>query len=212
LQNETAAFAYLATEFCCPTRNLGEFVCLIFPFIRSQLSATLAHEMTALDDIKELGRETSAFNRKLVRALIDEERGDRMAERISALRDSLLGSPGEMIAFYKVTDVLTRRMTTADAVTVWKKTRRLLLAMKREWESVEKFGEPEIDGIVAYYCKVLDDLATKAGREYRSYAETAHLLSSPANASRLADALYETATGRAQEMTLAELAMHSGVR
>jgi hypothetical protein len=21
LQNETAAFAYLATEFCCPTRN-----------------------------------------------------------------------------------------------------------------------------------------------------------------------------------------------
>jgi hypothetical protein len=46
-------------------------------------------QMTALDDIKELGRETSASNRKLVRALNDEERTDRMAERISALRDSI---------------------------------------------------------------------------------------------------------------------------
>lgn len=62
-----------------------------------------------------------------------------------------------------------------------------------------------------HYCKVLEDLATKAGREYRSYAETAHLLNSPANAKRLADALYQTATGRAEKMTLAELALYSGV-
>lgn len=168
--------------------------------------------MTTLDDIKELGRETSAFDRDLIRALTEDERSDRMAQRTSTLRDRLLDAPGEIIAFYKTTDLLTRRMATPDAVRVWKKTRRILLARKRQWENVEKFGELEVDGIVAHYCKVLDDLATKALLEYRSYAETAHLLNSQANANRLADALYETATGRAQEMTLAQLAIHSGVR
>jgi len=167
--------------------------------------------MTILDDIKEIERETSAFNRKLLRALI-EEHDERMADKISALRDTLLDAPGESIAFYKMTDLLTRRMTTDDAVSVWRKTRRRFLTMKKEWESVEKFGEPEIDGIVMHLCKVLGRLASEAEREYRSYAETAHLLDSRANANRLADALYETATGRAREMTLDELALRSGTR
>ena len=167
--------------------------------------------MTALDDIKVIEREASAFDRKLVRALI-EEHANRVEERIRGLRDTLLDAPGEIIAFYKMTDLLTRRMTTENAVQVWKKTRRMLLARKKVWEKVEKFDDPEIDGIVVHYCKVLGDLAAKAAREYRSYAETAHLLDSPANASRLADALYETASGRAKEMTLDQLAIRSGVR
>jgi hypothetical protein len=167
--------------------------------------------MTALDDIKELDRETSAFNRKLLRALL-EERQERMEEKIAALRDTLLDAPGQIIAFYKMTDLLTRRMTTKDAVAVWKKTRRTLLSQKRQWENVEKFGEPDIDGIVAHFCKVLGDLAEKALREYRSYVETAYLLDSPANERRLAEAHYESATGRAREMTLDELAIPSGAR
>ena len=167
--------------------------------------------MTALDDIKEIEREATAFDRKLVRALI-EEHANRIEERIRGLRDTLLDAPGEIIAFYKMTDLLTRRMTTENAVTVWKKTRRMLLARKKEWENIEKFDDPEIDGIVVHYCKILGDLAAKAAREHRSYAETAHLLNSPANASRLADALYETASGRAKEMTLDQLAIRSGVR
>ena len=145
-----------------------------------------------------------------MRALALEERSEKLAGQKSALRDTLLDAPGEIIAFYKITDLLTRRMTTKDAVAVWKKTRRTLLTQKRQWESVEKFGEPDIDGIVAHYCKVLGDLAEKALREYRSYVETAYLLDSPANERRLADALYESATGRAREMTLAELAISSG--
>src|SRR6516165_9018186 len=78
--------------------------------------------MTALDDIKEIEREASAFDRKLLRALT-EERANRIEERIRGLRDTLLDAPGEIIAFYKMTDLLTRRMTTENAVTVWKKTR-----------------------------------------------------------------------------------------
>jgi hypothetical protein len=162
--------------------------------------------MTVLDDIKEIERDASAFNRKLLRALI-EEHDQAVAEKRSALRDTLLDAPGESIAFYKTTDLLTRRMSTEDAVKVWRKTRRRFLAMKREWERVEKFGDPDIDGIVMHLCKVLARLARDAEREYRSYAETAYLLDSPANVNRLADALYETATGRAREMTLDELAL-----
>lgn len=167
--------------------------------------------MTVLDDIKEIERQTTAFNRRLLRALI-EELDEKMAADMSALRDVLLDAPGENIAFYKTTDLLSRRMSTTDAVTVWRKTRRIFLRMKKEWESVEKFGEPEIDGIVTHLCKVLERLAAEAQREYRSYAETAYLLDSPANVNRLADALCETATGRAREMTLAELALPSGAR
>jgi hypothetical protein len=164
--------------------------------------------MTALDDIKELDRETSAFNRKLLGALLKEQQ-ERMEEKIAALRDTLLDAPGQIIAFYKMTDLLTRRMSTKDAVAVWKKTRRTLLSQKRQWENVKKFGEPDIDGIVAHICEVCGDLAAKALREYRSYAETAYLLDSPANERRLADALYESGKGRAREMTLEELAIPS---
>jgi len=167
--------------------------------------------MTVLDDIKEIERETTAFNRRLLRALV-EELDEKLAADMSALRDVLLDAPGENIAFYKTTDLLSRRMSTTDAVTVWRKTRRIFLRMKKEWESVEKFGDPDIDGIVTHLCKVLERLAAEAQREYRSYAETAYLLDSPANVNRLADALYETATGRAREMTLAELALPSSAR
>jgi len=132
-----------------------------------------------------------------------------MEEKIAALRDTLLDAPGQIIAFYKMTDLLTRRMSTKDAVAVWKKTRRTLLSQKRQWENVEKFGEPDIDGIVAHNCEVFGDLAAKALREYRSYAETTYLLDSPANERRLADALYESAKDRAREMTLEELAIPS---
>ena len=83
--------------------------------------------MTALDDIKELDRENSAFNRKLLGALLEEHQ-ERMEEKIAALRDTLLDAPGKIIAFYKMTDLLTRRMSTKDAVVVWKKTGRTLLA------------------------------------------------------------------------------------
>ena len=83
------------------------------------------------------------------------------------------------------------------------------LISKKAGENVEKFGEPDIDGTVAHNCEVFGDLAAKALREYRSYAETTYLLDSPANERPLADALYESAKDRAREMTLEELAIPS---
>jgi hypothetical protein len=54
---------------------------------------------------------------------------------------------------------------------------------------------PQIDGIVEHYCKVLRDLVEKADQEYRSYSETAYLLGSPANARRLREAIEEAESG-----------------
>jgi hypothetical protein len=196
-----------------PMALLNVFVCRncrIFLFARllwMLLNADALQKMTMLDDIAEIERETSAFYRNLLHGLFEENE-----ENESALRDSLLDAPGQSIAFYKTTDLLTRRMTTEDAVRVWGKTRRWFLRTKKQWESVEKFGEPDIDGIVEHFCKVLDRLARDAQRQYRSYAETAHLLEAPANANRLAAALYEATTGRAQEMTLDELRIRSSGR
>jgi hypothetical protein len=168
--------------------------------------------MTVLDDIKELGRETSASNRKLVRALTKEELADRMAERIRAHRDTLLDASGGAYALYKIADFSARRIPVEMAVELWKETRHQFRAMRKQWESVEKFDEPEIDGIIEHLCKVLRDLAEKADQEYRAYTETAHLLDSPANAKRLAEALDEANSGRAKEMTLDELRSHSSGR
>ena len=56
-------------------------------------------------------------------------------------------------------------------------------------------ADPQIDGIVEHYCKVLRNLAEKADQEYRSYSETAYLLRAPANADRLREAIKEADRG-----------------
>jgi hypothetical protein len=97
---------------------------------------------------------------------------------------------------YKVTEVLTREMPLEDAVNVWQQMCEQFSEMFNSWNTIEKMDDPVMDGIVAHYCKVLKRLITKAEREYRSYAETAHLLASPANAKRLKEALEDTRGGR----------------
>ena len=147
--------------------------------------------MIELDDIKDFALATATSNRELVRALAEEE----LARKTSALRDTLLDAPGEAIALYKVTELTTRRIPIELAVMTWEVTRQNFREMLEQWRNVEKFEDPIIDGIVEHLCKVLRDLASKADQEYRSYAETAYLLSSPANAKRLTEAIEEARSG-----------------
>jgi hypothetical protein len=148
--------------------------------------------MIELDDIKDFALETAASNQKLIRALTEEE----LARKTIALRDSLLDAPGQTHALYKIAEFTTRRVPVELAVTIWEMTRQQFREMLEQWENVEKFGEPDIDGVVEHLCKVLRDAASKADQEYRSYAETAHLLRSPANAKRLAEAIEEARSGK----------------
>jgi hypothetical protein len=70
---------------------------------------------SVLDNIKELGRETAASNRALVRAITLEE----FERAKAALRDRLLDASGPGIALYKVTELMTREIAAETAVAIW---------------------------------------------------------------------------------------------
>src|SRR5260221_3268813 len=147
---------------------------------------------SVLQGIKEFGRETAASNRELVRAMTLEEFERAKAE----LRDRLLDAPGPGIALDKVTELMTREIAAETAVAIWEIARQRFHEMLKEWVNVPKVDDPTVDGIVEHLYKVYGDLAAKADSEYRAYAETAHLLKSPANAKRLKKALEETRSGK----------------
>jgi len=148
---------------------------------------------TGLEDIKQLGRETVELDLAIQRL----GKGKReQAAKLRELRDRLLEAPGQVVAYYKVTEVLTREMSLKDAVNVWQQMREQLSEMFNSWSTSERMNDPVIDGILAHYCEVLKGLIMKAEREYRKYAETAHLLGSSANAKRLKEAFADTRKGR----------------
>jgi hypothetical protein len=161
--------------------------------------------MTELEDIKELGQETVAANRELVRALSQEELIHKISVTRGALRDSLLDAVSSALVFYKVVNFNARRLPIEVSVPMWAEAKRLLTIMVEQWRQIEKTNESDIDGIVEHFAKVFVDLVAKADQEYRSHVETAYLLDSPANAQRLAEAIADAEAGRAKEMTLEEL-------
>jgi hypothetical protein len=141
-----------------------------------------------LEEIKERSRQTNVLNRERLRGLS----ADDLAEKIATLRDSLLDAPGEAQTLFMLADIAARLNEASEiGASVWKETRTTLSNLLNDWQNVEKMLDPQIDSIVEHYCKVLHDLVEKADQEYRSYAETAYLLGSNANAERLHLALEE---------------------
>jgi translation initiation factor 2B subunit (eIF-2B alpha/beta/delta family) len=148
--------------------------------------------MIELDDIKDLATKTATLNRELIRELSKE----KLARKTNALRDRLLDAPAEALSLYRVTEIITRRVSIEFAVEIWNITRQQFREILEPWEHTEKSGEPDIDDVIDHLCKVFRDLAAKANQEYRSYAETLHLLKSPANAQRLTEAIEEARSGK----------------
>jgi hypothetical protein len=145
-----------------------------------------------LEEIKERSRQTTLSNQERLRGLSAED----LAEKITTLRDSLLDAPGEAVAFFTVADIAARlNEETEIGAYIWKETRTTLSNFLNDWQNVEKIGDPQINGIVEHYCKVLRDLVEQADQEYRSYSETAYLLGSKANAERLREANEEADSG-----------------
>lgn len=103
------------------TSLLVRLICLLFD---RNLALRLRLKMTALDDIKELRKETGAASRKLVRALTQEKLAGSMAKKIIALRNTLLDAPGGAYALYRVADFSARRVPVELAIEIWKETRR----------------------------------------------------------------------------------------
>ena len=95
-------------------------------------------------------------------------------------------------------------MNAEAAARIWHQTKRHFLSMRKSWLEAEKMGDPGIDGLVEYTCKVLADLAERADAQYRSYKETAFVLCSPENAKRLTAALEEARSGKLRRWTSVE--------
>ena len=171
--------------------------------------------LSAAEEIEEFGKRTADSNRERLRTLSQESR----ANRIYALRDSLLDGLRQFEGFYRYTVGVTHEgekawrqspaINAEVAAEIWEQARQHFLSMRKGWQEVEKMGEPDIDALVEYTCKVLTELAARADAEYRAYKETAFVLRSPENAKRLEQALAESRNGKLPVFETPEEAMKS---
>jgi hypothetical protein len=155
--------------------------------------------MTALDEIKDLGRQILAAAHDALNKLKAD-----VTESPEDLRNRVLDATAQALTLYKVTDILARRSESAKtAAELWKETRRDFLVLLRRWQTRKPFTAPEVLPVISeikdleeHYIVILRRLAHDADQEYRAHAETAHLLASPANAKRLKEALEEARSGK----------------
>jgi len=159
-----------------------------------------------LEEVESQSRETAQANRERVRILTHDE----LAEKIEWLRNSLLDAPAQAITLYKLADIAARSADNPQiGVHVWRKTRAQFASLLKDWENVEKMGDPLIDRVVEHYCEGLRELLAAAQHEYRSYKETAYVLLSPNNAKRLEEALEAARSGKLPVFENAEEALKS---
>jgi hypothetical protein len=155
--------------------------------------------MTALDEIKDLGRQILATAQEALHKL----KGD-VTETAEDLRNRVLDATAQALTLYKVTNILARRSESAKtAAELWREARRDFLILLRRVQTRKPLTAPEglrviseINDLEEHYIVILRRLAHDADQEYRAYAETAYLLASPANAKRLKEALEETRSGK----------------
>ena len=166
------------------------------------------------EQIRDFAKKTEDSSRERLRGLSEAHVPPKepfkskkdLAARMFARRDSLLDGLREFEAFFWYTLGLTTAgevhwkgspaVNAEAAAEIWRQTKRHFLSMRKGWLEVEKMGDPDIDGLVEYTCKVLADLAERADTQYRSYKETAFVLRSPENANRLTAALAEARSGK----------------
>ena len=166
------------------------------------------------EQIKDLAKKTEDSSRERLRGLSEAhvpatgsfKSKEDLVARMYSLRDSLLDGVRQFEAFFWYTLGVTTAgeqewkgptvMNAEAAAHIWHQTKRHFLSMRKSWLEAEKMGDPGIDSLVEYTCKVLADLAERADAQYRSYKETAFVLRSPENAKRLTAALEEARSGK----------------
>jgi len=148
--------------------------------------------MSDLELIKDFGRDTVLRNR----ALVGFSRR-AASEGLDFPDAKVLIGPGQATAYYNFTDALARHMPIDIALDAWRDTLERLREMLGDWGH-----DPEnVKDFAGYHRRLLAELVAKAEAEARAHEETLHLLDSPANAKRLADAIAEADAGLARELT-----------
>ena len=163
--------------------------------------------MTALlEEIESFSRKTADSSRERLKSLTPKAR----AEKTEGLRNSFFHAPAQAITLYELARVAAQSAKKPSVgVHVWKETRDRFSSLLKDWENIEKLGDPIIDFLVGHYCQILRELLTAAEAEYRAYKETAFLLRSPQTVKRFEEALKEARSGKLPEFESAEDALKS---
>jgi hypothetical protein len=160
--------------------------------------------MTALEDpvedIKKLSRDWANAERSTGRTVSLEE----VVRSLNNLRERILKFRQYVLALYDAAELLTSSFKSTElAKTAWESLRGDYAIVSTRFEKLPKI-EPGIDEVIEDLRSVLRDLVAKSDQEYRSYRETAHLLSSPANALELQESIKEARGGRLEKFATAE--------
>src|SRR5262249_51723052 len=113
---------------------------------------------------------------------------------------SLITFRQHVLALYDAAELLTSRsMSTSVAAAAWEGLHNNYAAVLSRFVKLPKI-DPAIDDV----CNVLRDLEAKSDQEYRSYKETAHLLSSSENARELNESIKEAKEGKLETFATVE--------
>lgn len=144
-----------------------------------------------VQDIEKLSRDWAAVKRGDSREVSLEE----VVRSLNILRAKLAGFRQRVLPLYNAAKLLTdRAMSTAGAVKAWEDLHYNYSVVLQRWIRMPKI-EPEIDAVIEELRPILSDLEAKSDQQYRSYKETEHLLSSPANTQGLQDSIKEAESG-----------------
>src|SRR5258708_8672239 len=126
--------------------------------------------MTALlEEINSFPRKTADSNRERLQSLTAKAR----AEKMGWLRNSFFHAPAQAITLFELARVAAQSAEKPSVgVHVWKETRDRFSSLLKDWENIQKLGDPIIDFLVDHYCPIFLQLFPPAEAEHHAYDDT----------------------------------------
>lgn len=155
--------------------------------------------MTALDEFLKATRELAALG-----AGEQPPSYEEVLQALENLRKTISAFIAEINQLYDAAILLTSNFKSASlAADVWEDLQADFAAVLVVLERLPKL-EPGLDRLIEDSRNVVRRIVEQADQEHRSYAETAYLLGSDANAQRLQLALEEAESGNLAEFLSAD--------
>jgi len=152
--------------------------------------ALVPDKMTALDEIQQATRDLTGLSRREQPPSREE-----VLEALEKLRGKIRAFIAEVSQLYDATILVTSKIKSADlAAALWKNLHEDFSTVLEMFERIPKLL-PDTDRVIEHSQNILRSIVDQADQEYRSYAETAYLLGSNANARHLGLALEEAESG-----------------
>jgi histone acetyltransferase (RNA polymerase elongator complex component) len=143
--------------------------------------------VNVIEEFQTLGEQVDKLQQSANRKVAQE----KIRQLLEKMRQRNAAFKKDMEQLYEAARLVTSQSKTASlGAEVWKEISENLSMALVVLNQVPK-PHPSFDGLLEEHKALVRDLIDDAEQEYRSYAETAHLLKSPANAKRLSQAIEE---------------------